>query len=428
METEPTPRMLSMVGMSHHNAPLEVRECFALAADEVEAMRQQIVERFRAGALIVTCNRMELYVPGAADPAALRGFLANAVGVGEDVGERYLLARQDTEAVRHLYGVAAGIDSMVLGETEILGQVRSAFSGAVTAGADNAFLSRLFHTAIRVGRRARTETKIGRNALSISSIAVKQARALVPGLGEATVLVIGAGEAGRLAAAALRDGGVGQIVVTNRTLEHAEALADELGGRAVPLAQLADALASADVVIAATGSSEPVLRANLVESATRGRRQRPLLVIDIGVPRAAEPGLAMTEGVTYCDIDDLQSIAAENAAARAAEVSRVQTIVDEATDDFLDWWRHLEVVPTITALTERAERLRQQEMEKALRRMKPSDAEREQLEALTKGLVRQLLHDPIITLRTSEDREAAISAARRLFCLDTTSESAAGRS
>ena len=410
--------MLTMVGLSHRNAPLAVRERFAIPADALPAVRLEVAERFGAGAIVATCNRLELYVPGDYPTEEISSFLTAAAEVEPSLGERYLLPRRDEEAVSHLYAVAAGIDSMVLGESEILGQVRGAFSATVTAGADTALLSRLFHTAIRLGRRARSETAIGHGALSISSIAAQQARSLVPDLARASVLVIGAGEAGRLAAAALVDHGVGSIAVSNRTASRADALAEELGGRSVPYESVSAALASADVVIAATDAPEPVLHTGRVASALVRREGSPMLIVDIGVPRAADPAVAAVPGVTYRDIDDLQEVAARHAQARAAEVATVEALIEAETADFLEWWAHLRIVPTISALTERAERMRQTELDRTLRRLDATPEQRDQLEAMTRALVRRILHDPITTLRERGDRDVYLDAARELFRLD----------
>lgn len=307
---------LTMVGLSHRRAPLEIRERFALGGEELSAAREEVGRRFQAGAIIATCNRLELYVPSDPGADALRDLLCEASGVDRELGARYLRPLADAEAVRHLYAVAAGIDSMILGESEILGQVRGAFSATVAAGADDALLSRLFHTAIGVGRRARTQTAIGRHALSISAIAARQARELADDVKQATVLVVGAGEAGRLAAAALVDFGVGQVVVCNRTEERAETLAAELGGRAAPLAALGAELAAADVVLAATGAPELQLSVECVAAAVARREGGRLIIIDISVPRAAEPAFAAIPGVSYRDLEDLQDLAAANAKAR----------------------------------------------------------------------------------------------------------------
>ena len=410
--------MLTMVGVSHRNAPLSVRERFAITAEALPDVRHEVAERFGSGAIVATCNRLELYVPGEHAPEELTGFLCEAAGADRELAERYLLPRRDAEAVGHLYAVAAGIDSMVIGESEILGQVRSSFAATVAAGADTALLSRLFHTAIRLGRRARSETAIGHGALSISSIAAQQARELTADPAGAAVLVVGAGEAGRLAAASLVDHGIGSITVSNRTESRAEALAEELGGRSVPYGSLGAALSAADVVIAATDAPEPVLNSGSVAGALVRREGAPQLIIDIGVPRACDPGVAAVPGVTYRDIDDLQEIAAAHAHARAAEVQAVERLVEEETGRFLEWWEHLQVTPTIAALSERAEQLRSAELERTLRRLDLDDGERERVEAMTKALVRRILHDPIAALRERGDRDVYVDAVRHLFRLD----------
>ena len=416
--------IVTMVGVSHHNAPLPIREQFAFAGDVLPSIREQAAQRFGSAAIIATCNRLELYVPmdvdgdSATPPSELTAFLCAVSEVDEVIGRRYLLPRRGTEAVRHLYSVAAGIDSMVIGESEILGQVRAAFSETVVAGGDNALLSRLFHTAIRVGRRVRTETAIGRHALSISSIAAQQVRKMIPDLTRSTVLVVGAGEASRLTALALAEHGVGAMVVTNRTASRAEALAEEIQGRAVPFSVLPDEFVHADVVIAATEAPEPVITTSLVSDVMMSREGAAQLIIDIGVPRAGEPALVAVPGVTYLDIDDLQEIAASHARARAAEVETVQVLVEDETVRFLEWWEQLQVAPTITALTERAEQMRRLELTKTLRRLNVSVEQQEQLEAMTKALVRQILHDPIVTLRERGDRDVYVDAVRRLFRLD----------
>lgn len=410
--------MLTLVGISHHVAPLEVRERLAIPADDLPNVLRRLADCFGAGTVVSTCNRLEVYLPGDHERAAVLDFLCDASGADRHLADEHFVLKRDADAVQHLYSVAAGIDSMVLGESEVLGQVRGAFSAAVAAGCDDALLSRLFHTAIRVGRRARSETAIGRHALSVSSISVQQARLLTPELEAATVLVIGAGEAGRLAASALVDQGVRKVLVANRTRDRAESLAAELGGRALGLDELRQALKQTDVVIAAADAPEPLVTRAAVAEVMTERGRRPLLLIDIGVPRDIDHTVADVDGVTYYDLDGLQAIAAEHYAIRASEVATVQSLVDEETARFVSWWDQLQVLPTISALTERAERLRQAELEKTLRRLDASDEERVHLEALTKALVKQLLHDPITTLRERGDREVYIDAVRKLFRLD----------
>ena len=410
--------MLTLVGASHHDTPLEARERLTVAADDLPELLAALSRRFGGGAILATCNRLEVYLPGAHDRERVLDALAEEGGADRALAGDYFRHMRDGQAVSHLYSVAAGIDSMVLGESEILGQVRDAFSAAVAAGADDAVLSRLFHTAIRVGRRARAETEIGHHAISISSIAAQLARTLHPDVEHATVLVLGAGEAGRVAAEALVDRGVGDVLVANRTAARAEGLAADLGGRAVSFDRLDDALAECDVAIAASGSPDHLIaRKQLVEAMAR-RDGKPLVAIDIGLPRDFDPTVRDVPGVVYRDLDDLQAIAADHFRARRAEVDGVRAIVAEETQRFVDWWEQLQVVPTVAALTERAEQFRRQELAKSLQRLDLSQGQAEQLEALTKALVKQILHDPIATLRERGDRDLYVAAVRTLFRLD----------
>lgn len=413
--------MITLAGLSHHTAPIEVREQLAPDADALPLVLARAREALGPSALLSTCNRLELYVMGHHEPNAVRAFLATALGGGDAAAAEPFHVLHDLDAVRHLYGVASGIDSMVLGEPEVLGQVRAAFSSAVAAGNDDVVLSHLFHTAIRTGRRARTETGIGTGALSVSSIATQQARAWLQDLTRASVLVIGAGEAGQLAAQSLVEFGVGEVVVANRTLARAQALAAALGGRAIPFDAIPDALDTVQVVIAAADAPRPLVSAETVAAAMQRRDGAPLLLIDIGVPRDIEPGVRDLAGVQYFDVDDLEAIADRNSTARSAETGAVERIVDEEVARFATWFAQRDVIPTIAALTEHAEQLRQREVQKTLRRVRPELADathvQELLDVLSKAMVRQLLADPIAVLREQEDADLHAEVVQRLFRL-----------
>ena len=410
--------MLTLVGTSHHIAPIEAREQLAIPPEALQAVLTHLGERFGASAIVNTCNRIEMYLPGEHNRDAVIDCFVQATGADRALADQYFDVHHDVDAVRHLYPVAAGADSMVLGESEVLGQVRSAFSAAIAAGTDDALLSRLFHTAIRTGRRVRTETEIGHHTVSVSSISVQQARLHHDDLQHATVLLLGAGEAGRLAARALVEHGVGDLLVVNRTPERAEAVASELGGRTLTLDRLIEALRQADIAIAAADAPEPLVTQTTVAAAMATRMARPLLIVDIGMPRDCEAAVADVPGVTYYDLDDLQAIAAEHHAARAGELEHVTAIIEEEAANFLGWWDQLQVIPSIAAITERAEQLRAAEVTKSLRRMGLTDEQQTHLDTLTKAIVRQVLHDPITTLRERGDRDATLDAARQLFRLD----------
>ncbi|MGE3962211.1 MAG: glutamyl-tRNA reductase [Dehalococcoidia bacterium] len=415
--------MITQAGLSHRTAPIEVRERLAVAEDDVVPLLRAANDAFGSGAaLLSTCNRLELYVGADLAPGELHAFLAEQFESDRSTIARHFDSHHGLDAVRHLYGVASGVDSMVLGETEVLGQVRAAFSSTVKAGTDDAVISRLFHTALRTGRRARRETAISERALSVSSIAAQQARLAFPDLARATVLVIGAGEAGRLAAQAVVAAGARDVVVANRTEARAAALADELGGRAVPFDDLPDALARAHIAISAVGAPEPVVSAALLADAVARREGEPLLVIDIGVPRDFAAGVRDLPAVTYFDLDDLREVADRNAEARRAEVDAVLRIVDEEAAKFGAWAETLRVQPTITELAARAENLRLDVIARTLRSNHVATSERERLEAIadqvTRHLVKRLLAAPIEVLRERGDRSFTLEATRALFRLD----------
>ncbi len=413
--------MITLAGLSHHSAPLDVRERLAVADEQVVPLLQAAHARFgRGAAVLATCNRLEVYLGGDQEAEAVHGFLAEHLHADAATLERHVRVERGLDATRHLYRVACGVDSMVLGETEVLGQVRAAFSSTVKAQTDDLVISRLFHTALRTGRRARLETAISARALSVSSIAAQQAKALFPDLARASVLVIGAGEAGRLAAQAVVAQGAQRVTVVNRTAARAEGLAAELGGETVPFEALGAALASAHVVIAASGSPEPLVRVADLEQAMAHRDGEPLMVVDIGVPRDFEADARHLPGVTYFDLDDLRTVADRNAEARTGEVAAVEAIVAEEAEKFATWAATLQVQPTIAALAERAEAARQVEVAKTLRRL-PDErrAEFEEMaDALSRALVKQILADPIHVLRERGDRNFTLEAARALFRLD----------
>lgn len=417
--------MITYAGMSHHTAPVEVRERLALTPERIPGSLKRAHETFGGGAAIIgTCNRLELYLGGEHEPGRVLGFLRRELDADAELVERHFHVEHDAEAVRHLYRVAAGVDSMVLGETEILGQVRTAFSQTVEAGTDNHVISRLFHTAIRTGRRARAQTGISTGALSVSSIAAQQARELLDDLATARVLVIGAGEAGQLAAEALMAQGVGEIVVTNRTYERAVEVARNLGGVAAPFDELERSLAAADVVVAASGAPDALVHAETVADVTSRRPDRPLLIIDIGLPRDFGGPVRDIPGVTYFDLDDLQAVASRNGEARAAEIVKVEALIDEESARFEEWWEQLQIVPTITALLDRADALRRNEVQKTVRRLQLDTLDpagrahvEEMVDVLSRSVVKQVLADPIAVLRERGDRDMYVDALRTLFRL-----------
>jgi glutamyl-tRNA reductase len=411
---------VSVTGLSHHSTPVSLRERLAFNSEEVAPALERLKGAFPGAAILSTCNRTELYLTtdGPVNPDAAIAALAMARDVMPPEGADFY-HYSGAAAIRHLYGVAAGVDSLVIGESEILGQVRESFSAATAAGMSNPVLARLFHTALRVGRRARSETEIGAHGLSVSAIAVSLSRNTLGSLARKTVLVVGAGEAGQRAAAALVQSGAGRLLVTTRTAARAEEIAGELNGVALPFAELPNALAEADVVIAATSAPDAVIRAADLIAALAHRPQRPILAVDIAVPRDIEPAARALPGVHLYDIDDLEAVAERNLDARRREVGAVEAIVAAEADRFEAWLSGRQAVPTIAELQRRAERTREAELNRTLARLPNlSEAERVRIEAMSKSLVKRLLHSPITRLR-SPDAERHLDAVRDLFELDS---------
>jgi glutamyl-tRNA reductase len=410
---------VSVTGVSHHETPVELRERFAFSAEQLSQALARLSPDLGGGVILSTCNRTELY-------------LASDTVIGRDAAVAALLQARDeqapegigfyhyegADAVRHLYRVAAGIESLVIGESEILGQVREAFSASTAAESSNAILARLFHTALRVGRRARSETDIGAHGLSIAALAVSLSRRLVGDLRGKTVLVVGAGEAGRRAAGALVQNGVGRLLVTTRRSGLADEIARELNGVSIPYSDMTAALAEADVLITATAASDAIITAEDVSRAMASRSERPLLIVDIAVPRDVEAGAREVPNVHLFDIDDLESAAEANMEARLREVGAVEEIVADEALRFETWLSQQKATPTIAALRRRAEATRQAEVERTLARLDGlSEADRKRIEAMSEALVKRLLHDPVTRLR-QHGGERHVEALRELFGLD----------
>ncbi|MHB1160783.1 MAG: glutamyl-tRNA reductase [Chloroflexota bacterium] len=414
------------VGLNHKVAPVEVRERFALSGERVAEVLDRLGEVAGERVILSTCNRMEVYaVPlrqkGAA--AELRRFLHSlqCSHLAESEVVPYLYALHNEDAASHLFGVASGIDSMILGEPQILGQVRDAYETAADRGAAGSVLSVLFQRALAAGKRARTETNISRNAVSVSHAAVELARQIFGEIASRTVLVVGAGEMSELAAKNLVDNGVETVLVVNRTWERAARLADQFGGTAVKWEAMGDALLRSDIVITSTGSPQPLFGPDLVGPVLRDRGGRPLFFIDIAVPRDVDPAVRSVKNVYLYDIDDLQSVVDANLREREKELSKVRDIVDEETESFVAWLRCQEVVPTIMALRDRLEQIRRGELARYGGKLSLSERDRNTLEALTQGIVNKLLHTPTVRLKAQANDGGCglyLDAVKQLFDLE----------
>ena len=413
-----------LVGTSHRHAPVELRERMGFDSELGQELVRALALVDGEAVAISTCNRVCLYLAHpdaqAAQARALTelGRLA-ALPEGEIAGALY--TKLDEEAAQHLFRVAAGLDSMVPGEAEILGQVRAAYEAASGAGSTGPVLHGLFHQALRVGKRVRSETAIGQNPASVSSAAAELAARVFDDLARRRILLIGAGKMGAHSAANLMSRGVGALVVANRSPERGEALAHRFGGRAAGLDCLEEELAAADIVIASTGAPGLVLGAEQVKRALRRRRGRPIFFIDIAVPRDLDPAINELDGCYLYDIDDLQRVVTESLVGRRGEAALAEAIVAEEAAAFRAWQRSLDVVPAIASLRRHAEEIRSAELERARPRLEGlSPRERRAVESLTAQIVNKLLHSPTVRLKEAAagaDGSTYADAVRRLFGL-----------
>ncbi|HTY76352.1 MAG TPA: glutamyl-tRNA reductase [Candidatus Bathyarchaeia archaeon] len=398
---------LFVAGLSHRTAPLEVREQLALDEDKLREVLGDLAGRGTCAEVLIvsTCNRVEVYgvadVPGEARSAAFRR-MGSQRGMAFPALEPLLYTMYGPEAVQHAFRVASSLDSMVLGEPQILGQVKDAFALAQACRTVGPVLHSLMSQAFTVAKRVRSDTEVGRHAVSVAFAAVELARRIFDGLAGRSVLLVGAGEMGELAARHLQDQGTLPVYVANRTASRAQELARELSGTAVPFEELFAVMAQVDIVITSTGATEPIVTAPDVARAVHGRRGRPLFFIDIAVPRNVAPDVNDLDDVFVYDVDDLRSVVEANLRERMREAQRAEALVAREVVKFSDRLRSLEVVPTIVSLREKLEEIRQAELARALGRLPGADpATRQALEALSQGIVNKVLHAPTVKLRDS---------------------------
>jgi glutamyl-tRNA reductase len=405
------PRLV-LVGTSHHVAPIELRERVALGREQAAALAARLGE----AVCLSTCNRTEIYV--AADDADV-GETAAATSLLELEPELApaLYRLRDEAAALHLFRVAAGLDSLVPGEGEILGQVRAAWD----SGSGGAFLNRLFRQALHAGRKVRSQTAIGESPASVPAAAAALAERVFGELEGRTILIVGAGEIGEQAARTLVSRGARVVGVANRTLERGAALVEQVGGEALPIERLEDELARADVVVSCTSAAGYILERAAVEGALRARRGRPLLLVDLAVPRDLEPAIHELDGCYLYDIDDLEAVVAETLAGRRHEAERAEAIVAAEAESFRAWQASLEVVPAIASLRAHAEEIREAELRRIETRLGPlSESQRRAVESLTARIVDKLLHLPTVRLKqaaAAADGGVYAETVRHLFGL-----------
>ncbi|GIV97253.1 MAG: glutamyl-tRNA reductase [Herpetosiphonaceae bacterium] len=416
-----------VVGLDHHTAPVEVRERLDFRPSEIESALHTLRRAgLQEAAILSTCNRVEIFGGGddaAAMAATIVDFLAGYHVLRREEFEPYLYCYQDAAAVRHLCATAAGIESLIIGEAQIQGQVRGAALQAQQAGTAGPLLNALFRTALVTGKRARTETAIGRSAVSVSHAGVELARRLLGDLRAVHVLLVGSGKMSELAARNLLDNGARAVSLVNRSLERAQALAAAWGGQALPFDQLPSTLIAADVVISSTAAPHAVISAEEVRRAMEARPERPLIMIDLAVPRDIDPDAAAIPGVYLYNIDDLEQVVMTNLERRAAELQAVEAIVEEEAAAFEAWLASRAVSPTLEDLRNRADAIRRAELQKALRRLGPiSEREQRIIEAFSIGMVNKLLHEPTMRLRhqaAEGNGTEYAEALRYLFGLDS---------
>jgi glutamyl-tRNA reductase len=420
---------LVLVGISHRTAPVELRERIDFQARGLEASLRALAARgaVREAVVLSTCNRAELY--GVSDEvdqgrSAFVDFITEFHNVDRQSLQPHVYQIADLDVARHLFRVAAGLDSLVVGEPQILGQVKEAHSVAGATHVVGPFLNRLFHSSFAVGKRVRTETGLGSGAVSVSFAAVSLAKKIFGDLKGRTVLVVGAGEMGKLTAIHMKSQGVHQVTIVSRTMAHAARTAEAIGGAsAAPWEELDTLMGNADIVITATGAVSPILTKAHIESVMRPRRNRPLFLIDIAMPRDVEPAAGEIEQVFLYNIDDLQATVRENLARRASEVARAEVIVGEEVDKFGSWLRSRGAIPTVVALRQRFDAVRRSEVDRLASTLPPEV--RERVDDITRLVVEKLLLTPTEQLKTLNDAEtigAYSEALTRLFGLAATQQ------
>jgi glutamyl-tRNA reductase len=416
---QPGNLQLTMVGAHQRDVPLTVRERLAFGPSTIGAALTALRPVAAEAWILSTCNRVELYalLPEASAEQILREFLAARSGLAPETLQQALTYRQGEAVVRHLCRVASGLDSMVLGEDQIVVQIKQALEQAQQAEALGHMLHRLVRAALAAGKAVRTETAIGRSHMSVVSVALDLARQVLGDLASRRVLVVGAGQMAELTLKHLRGAPSPTITVANRSPERARALAQRYGAHARALAELPALLAESDVVVSCTSAPGPLIAAADVARATAGRAS-PLLLLDLAIPRDIAPQAGQLPGARLYSVDDLQAISAANRAQRASEIERAEQIVDGAVARFEHWRRAQQATPTIKALRDRAEAIRVAEVERMLARL-PSldDRDRQAIHALSAAIVNKLLHQPMVALKEHSSDEL-IDAAQRLFQLE----------
>lgn len=415
---------LTAVSINHRTANVEAREKIFYSSEEIREISEALKSVARESLIVSTCNRTELYLVPSSVPKT-HDELYRLIRKGKNLTDGELDVQFETyegfEAVRHLFAVASGIDSLMLGDIQVLGQVKEAYNTGVELGMVGTLMHHVCQTALKAGKRAKAETKISEGAVSVSYAAVELAEKIFGNLKGRTAMLIGAGETAELAAKDLKPKEISHLFIANRTLERAQNLAAQMGmGEAVPLDALASKLPKADIVISSVGGSDYVLTRDMIAAAMKGRENDPLLIIDIGVPRNVEPSARKIPNVFLNDIDSLQLIVQKNMQMRRTEVVAVQRLLDQELNGFVKWYNSLEVGPTIKMLRDKIEQIRAEEVKRHKGRMNGTDAEI--VEEVTRALVNKILHEPMTNLKSAENGISVVDRVKTLKSLFGLSE------
>ncbi|MCH8863737.1 MAG: glutamyl-tRNA reductase [Chloroflexi bacterium] len=412
---------LSLVGINHRTAPVAIREKAAIRTGKLDDSLSRLGRYVDHGIILSTCNRTEVYTTdgdGRRNEEGSLDFLKTHLETSDTDLSQYTYILKDKEAVAHLFQTTCGLDSMIIGEYEVLGQVGQALESAERIKMTNLPLRQLFQGAIRTGRRVREETGISKNALSVSSVAVDMATRVVGDLAKCRMLVIGAGEAGRLVAKAAKDRGVASILIASRTQERAAMLTEALGGTPISLGNLAGEMHTCDIIVTCADAPHWIVSADHVAAAMKLRSGSPMVIIDIAVPRNVEPAVAEIDNVYLYNIDGLIQISDQNHQQREGEIEKAVEIIMNEIAEFNAWWQMLEVRPVVSALMKKAEEIRRAQLDKTLKKLGSlSEEDHKSLEAMTKSIVTKILREPVRYLKANGDSNGSAEMVRELFRL-----------
>jgi glutamyl-tRNA reductase len=414
---------LAVLGINHRTAPVEVRGQVTFPPESLPGALSELtaLEGVRAAAILSTCNRTELYINQDTDMIdTVSDWFCHFHQLDRGSLQPHCYTYKQSEAVRHILRVAAGLDSMVLGEPQILGQLKGSYQQALQIGSIDSLVNRLFEHTFSVAKQIRTDTSIGASPVSVAFAAVSLARQIFDQFANQTALLIGAGETIELAARHLHDQGMGKMIIANRTVSHAHDLAAQFNGYGIGLDEIPAHLAEADVVISSTASSTPILNRALVNTALKSRKHRPVLMVDIAVPADIEPKVAELDDIYLYTIDDLTHVIEENLSSRKEAARQAEEIIDVQVDRFMAWIRSLDAVPTVRAYREYAQSLADAELQKATRQLESGKPPQQVIDTLTHNLVNKLMHNPSVNLRgaVADGETGLLEAVRTLFRLE----------